>query len=179
MQIKIQIDTERLSRELGGLSSRGLNTAARQAINKTVTGVRTDATRYLTEKTGSKKQATLRKRFKIEKASQTSLRGALVIPDVDLPLSNVKGLRVSAGGRRVTWNGKRIKAFRIDKVGALNNDLFFRVKGRKSPVRGYAYTLLQSYRRFEAGKHLVKTGSKRLEKNLQASLKYQLRRVRA
>lgn len=161
------------------LGRNGTEIAANQALNKTLLGVRTDATRYLSEKAQVKKKGSIRKKFILKRSTRSTLRAKLITPPMDLALSNQKGVRVVGrkGNKRVSWRGKQLKAFRIKgSMGGLTNDLFVRVKGRKSPMRAYSYTLLQEYKKHKTHEYLRKKALTRLSKNFDASFQNQLRR---
>lgn len=132
---------------------------------------------FLVNEVGLKKQGTIRKRFVLKKSTRVTLRGELITPEMGIPLSAVKGVRASARG--ITWKGRTItKGFRIKgKVGSLSNDLFVRVKGRRSPKRLYSYTLVQEYEKHETGSQLEQTAGPRLSKAWEAAFRNQARRL--
>ena len=174
--VSVRLDSREVEMALRKLGSSGAAVAMSQALNRTVTGVRTDATRAIAEKAKVKKQATVRNRFTIEKAARLKLAAALVIPPTSLPLSAVRGVRATA--RRVTWRGRHQKRmFRIKgAVGKLRNDIFVRVPGKRSPLRAYAFTLLQEYEHHRIADDLERKATVRLQKEWRRALENQLRR---
>lgn len=180
VEIKISLDAKQLSKALLDLGRNGTRNAANQAINRTLTGVRTDATRYLAEKSNVKRSGPVRKKFILKKSTRQTLRAELVTPPMNLGLANQKGTRVVGrkGNKRIKWRGRITEAFQIKgRVGGLQNDYFVRVPGRRSPMRAYAFTLLQSYHHHKTGAHLREKAQARLDKNFATALKNQLRRA--
>ncbi len=179
VQIKMTLDSKRLRKSLLDLGRNGTEIAANQALNRTLTGIRTDATKFLAEKSQVKRSGPIRKGFLLKKSTRQNLSAKLITPPMSLALSNQKGVRVVGrkGNKRVSWRGKQIKAFRIKgSVGGLKNDLFVRVPGRKSPQRAYSFTLLQEYRKNNAERYLRGKSYERLNKEFDRAFKNQLRR---
>jgi len=176
MEVRIRFDAREVDAALRSLGEAGTRAAMSQAINETTKGLRTDGTRELAAKAQVKKQATVRERFLIEKASRATLSGALVIPATYLPLSAVKGVRVTA--KTVRWRGRvQRKMFRIrGKVGALSNDLFVRRSGARSFGRAFAFTLLQEYEKNRVADFLERAGRERLAKAWRRAIAEQIRR---
>lgn len=174
---KTTLDAKQLSRALLDLGRTGTETAVSQAINRTLKGIRTDATRYLSDEIETRTRRVVRDRTEIERSTRRRLRGALVIKPKSLPLSQLKGVRVSKRAG-VRWRGKRLpNAFRIKgQVGALKDDIFIRKRGVRSPLRAYGYTLMQEYRHLDTDDELRGKTRTRLRKEFDRAVAFQLRK---
>lgn len=172
VSISVSLDAGELRSALRELGPRVFRQAANQSINKAATGARTDATRHLAPKSEVKRQKDIRDKITVTKSNVRELVARVEFDERNIPLTAVKNVRVAGKGKKQTvrWKGKKIKgAWRPEKMRNLSRPIMVRTekRSRRNPGgyhRGFAYTLLQSYRKFKTADHLEKTVGQRLNK---------------
>ncbi len=81
VELSVSLDAREVKNALRDIGPKAVRTAANQAINKALTGARTDATKFLAPKAEVKKVGTVRKKIELQRVTRDGVtKGAQRIP---------------------------------------------------------------------------------------------------
>lgn len=166
VELRYELDAKDVKQAFRVLGDKGAKSAINKTINKVVVGLRTDATRLLSDKTQVRKKATVRKRIEVKRSRLNHLVGEVQVKAENIPLSGVKGVRMRGrkGDKHILWRGYKLRAFRLKKVRHLENDLWVSRSDKRGIRRAWSFTLLQEYKKHRAEKLLEGNTEKRFQR---------------
>ena len=178
MRLDVQSDVTQVTRMLNDLAQKNVPIAAARALNKTITNVRTEASRAIRiERALSAK--VVKAALNTSKATRYKLTASLTASGRPIPLreyaarETLKGVtvKVSPGARkRIKVNGNA--AFLIDKYGG---HVFVRTTNERLPIeKRYGPSIPSTFLKGAVVKAFTKVGSDNWPKRFQEELNYEL-----
>lgn len=137
INIKINIDTKDLQRELARQTDAIVNKAAVRAINKTAMQARTEAVRQVRNAGYNIKASAIRQSFKLHRATKNNLTALLTATGKPIGLIDYGARQVASGVSVSVKNGRKIiRGAFLAKMKSGHVGVFVRVgKGHKTVIR--------------------------------------------